>query len=256
MVFFKKTPTEEVCNGNGVLTMNVSRTQAGAQFEFVIYKLPDVAAPFRVTNGIQASGPNFSVLEHVETAFPSGNYRIIATQTLGTETNQQTADVTIDDNKQNLIFTASERTICGGGEITVNVTEGNTSVFSVLEDCNNYRHTELVRFNGQETIPGYVFPLNITITVDNPINPGSPTIINDTWTSNAQNNSAYSIPFYSDQSYNYEIEVTDACGNHDSRVDVIEAKSAFRFRFLWLCFYRNNYSWPHSRVRVSKTKVL
>jgi len=165
------TPTEEVCNGNGVLTMNVSRTQAGAQFEFVIYKLPDVAAPFRVTNGIQASGPNFSVLEHVETAFPSGNYRIIGEITVNvTEGNAITYE--IRDLSNSVIIAPQASNVLTpvppgdylvvvsdacNDEFTQGITISNpvasygvernffannsTSVFSVLEDCNNYRHT-------------------------------------------------------------------------------------------------------------------
>ncbi|WP_407557906.1 hypothetical protein, partial [Winogradskyella sp. 4-2091] len=288
-------PTDEVCTGNGILTMDITDTQEGAEFEFVIYQLPDTTTPFRVSNGIEPSGPDFTTFQHIETSFPAGNYRVIATQTLGTQTNQETQEAVINDNTEDLIFTATETTICGGGEITANVTTGtaisyelrdssntviippqasdiltpvppgdhivvvidacgdeftqgitistpdanygfyryvwsdNTSVFRVLQDCNNYLHTERISFNGSYTIPDYVFPIEITITVEDPSNPGSPTIINDTWASDAQNDSAYTIPFYTGESYDYTIEISDNCGNTETRNETIDADSRVRF---------------------------
>ncbi|NRD21586.1 SprB repeat-containing protein, partial [Winogradskyella eckloniae] len=289
-------PTDEVCTGNGILTMDITDTQNGAEFEFVIYQLPDTATPFRVSNGISPTGPDFSIFEHEETSFPAGNYRVVATQTLGTQTNQQIQDATINDNTEDLIFTATESTICDGADITVNVTTGtavsyelrdssntiiispqasnvltsvtpgdyivvvtdscgdeftqgititspeanyyfyryiwsdNTSGFRVLQDCNNYLHTERIRFNGSYTIPDYIFPIDILITVENPANPSAPTIITDTWTSNLQNESAYSIPFYSGETYDYTIEITDNCGNNRIKNETIEAESHVEFQ--------------------------
>ncbi|WP_400080000.1 Ig-like domain-containing protein [Winogradskyella sp. R77965] len=290
------TPTDEFCNGNGILTIDIDSTQEGAEFEFVIYQMPDNATPFRVTNGIAPIGPNFTEFQHIETSFPAGNYRVVATQTLGTQTNQKLKNASIEDNREELIFTATESTICDGGEITVNVTTGtattyelrnpsntviippqtsniltpvspgnylvvvsdacedeftqgitittpvenysfynyvwseNTNGFTFLQDCTNYLHSEELLINGSSTLPDYVFPIDILITVENPSNPGSPTIITDTWTSNAQNDSEYSIPFYSGQSYAYSFEITDACGNNDIRNETINAQSQVQFQ--------------------------
>ena len=49
------TPTPQTCTGNGQITINITNTEAGAEFEFLIYQLPNTVTPIRVTSGIIAT---------------------------------------------------------------------------------------------------------------------------------------------------------------------------------------------------------
>src|SRR5690606_37514768 len=71
------TPVDQTCAGNGQIVIDITNTEAGAEFEFQIYQLPNISTTFRVTNGIIASG---NTLSHIETSLPVGNFRITATQ--------------------------------------------------------------------------------------------------------------------------------------------------------------------------------
>ena len=48
------TPTDETCTGNGQITMDIGNTEAGAEFEFLIYQLPNTVTPFRVIDNVIA----------------------------------------------------------------------------------------------------------------------------------------------------------------------------------------------------------
>lgn len=108
------SPTNESCTQNGTLTFTVGSTTAGASIVFSVYKLPNTTVPVAVGGNTLVSG------------LQSGDYLVIAVQSLGAQSNSQQQQVTIIDTIVDLDYTLSqlpER--CGNdGKITVNVTEG------------------------------------------------------------------------------------------------------------------------------------
>ncbi|CAM1368751.1 hypothetical protein TSEDIMI_60055 [Tenacibaculum sediminilitoris] len=282
------TPTDETCTGNGEITIDINGTQTGADFELQFYQLPNTATSYAVNTA--TSGGN--TLQYIKTNLPSGNWQVTAIQTVGIETNQQTATVTIGDNRVPLAFTAKSDLLCANEhEVNVNVTAGNpvtyelrditnnvvitpqasstlspvaagdyivvvTDVcgdsaslgitiadisvnysvfrkvrsiygFYALEDCSTYNHIDRVLFNGSaNAIPDALFPIQLTYTVEDPLG-GAPTVINSTWNSGTYEEQV-SIPFYDGQTYNYTVDLVDACGNTYSQTDIIRAAPNFR----------------------------
>lgn len=108
------TKTDESCPGNGTLTFNSTNTTSGATINYKIYKLPNL------TSEIANISTNFLG------GLSEGTYRIVATQTLGSESNTQTQEITINNVVIPLDFgLSSENAICGNdGSITVTITSG------------------------------------------------------------------------------------------------------------------------------------
>ncbi|MBL4745869.1 MAG: DUF11 domain-containing protein, partial [Flavobacteriaceae bacterium] len=287
------TPSDETCIGNGEITVDITGTQDGAVFEFVLYHLPNIVVPLKVNSDIVPTGPDFTILQHLENHLPAGEYRLVVTQTVGLETNQQTADVTISNSEEGLVYTTSESYTCDTTIITVDVTKGNpltyelrdllnnvviaaqasnvltpvaagdyrvvvtdvcnhgvtkrievsdnpsryfwstsynegeTSFVYQIEECATATHTMTLGYNGAGPLADYIFPLDISLEIEDPYNPGSPTIITDTWVDNSQNNKKYTIPFYPSKSYTASLTVTDACGVSKTLVRTVERKPFF-----------------------------
>ncbi|WP_028890685.1 gliding motility-associated C-terminal domain-containing protein [Tenacibaculum sp. 47A_GOM-205m] len=284
------TPVDETCTGNGQFIIDIDNTETGAEFEFTIYESSNLVTPIRVES-TTATG---TTLQHTISALPSGTYHVIVTQTVGIETNQQEADVTIASNIENLAFTLSQEPLCSGADITVNVTAGNpdtyelydtsntlvtgpqaSNIFSSVaagdytvvvtdvcgnstslgvtvtddpavygiqrnngiygfwtkEDCNTIRHIEKLQYNGGNNIPVVRFPIDVVIEIQDPFG-GPNTVINSTWTSNADNSQLVLIPFHDGQSYDYTVTYTDACGVVTTRTDTINATPSTRLRQL------------------------
>jgi len=110
------TPTNETCSGNGSAAISLQNTTPGATMQFSLYLLPDVATPLNQFSQNSVGGLN------------SGNYRILAVQTLGAESNSQSIDFVILEQTIPLVFqiVESASSICNqiGGILTVNVTSG------------------------------------------------------------------------------------------------------------------------------------
>src|SRR5690348_14839184 len=85
------TKTNETCTGNGSLTFNVSGTAPGATITYSIYLLPNTTTPIAVTSANTVTG------------LSAGNYRVVATQTLGVENNSKQSDISIANNIVNLV---------------------------------------------------------------------------------------------------------------------------------------------------------
>ncbi|WP_108246165.1 gliding motility-associated C-terminal domain-containing protein [Muricauda brasiliensis] len=128
------TPTDETCTGNGQITMDIGNTEAGAEFEFLIYQLPNTVTPFRVIDNVIATGPT---LTYTETALPNSDFQVVATQVVGAESNQKTENVTISNTMESLSFTLSQTPICSGVEIHVNVTAGHPSTYELRDESDN-----------------------------------------------------------------------------------------------------------------------
>ncbi|MFV0471691.1 MAG: hypothetical protein ACK5L7_06615, partial [Paludibacteraceae bacterium] len=128
------TPVHMTCTGNGQIVIDIADTQAGAVFDLFVYQLPNTTNPIRTISDIPATG---TTLTHTETGFTNGSYRVLAIQTFGTETNQKTADVTINDVRQNLAFTVTQTAACAGNStLTVNVTAGHPANYKLLNSSN------------------------------------------------------------------------------------------------------------------------
>ncbi len=112
------TKTDENCPGNGTLTFSSANTAAGATINYKIYKLPNL------TSEIANLSTNFLG------GLSEGTYRVIATQSLGAESNTQTQEITINNIVVPLVFgLSSNNAVCGNdGSITVTATSG-TAVF-------------------------------------------------------------------------------------------------------------------------------
>ncbi len=116
------TPTGETCSGNGMLAFTVSNTTPGASIVYTIYHLPDVTTPIAITGSASVTG------------LVAGNYRVVATQSLGAQSNTQQQDVTIVNQIAPFLYSlTSQRVICGNdGKITVTVTQGTAVNYEII----------------------------------------------------------------------------------------------------------------------------
>lgn len=116
------TKTDETCGDNGSLTFSVSNTTPGAVMIYSIYLLPNTTTPVSVQSATSLSG------------LGAGNYRVVATQSLGGNTGFQQGDITIADLVQILNYQINGlNEICGNdGSITVNVTNGSAVGYEIF----------------------------------------------------------------------------------------------------------------------------
>jgi len=253
------TPAPQTCLGNGSLTFAVSGTTAGSSIDYNVYLLPNTTTPVTTVTTPSATG------------LVAGTYQVVATQSLGGQSNTATATAVIANNVIPLTYTLAPTQVrCGtDGKITVNVTGGTAATYEitsgpvtapvqtsnvfnnlppglynvrVYDTCGEAVVTSitLVQLNTTITIdpvsfPGgelpscttiniehhyycpanldIFFPLTFTYTVTPP-GGGAPTIITETVAGGADDNViGTTIPFYHDQQYNYNLVITDACGN-------------------------------------------
>lgn len=117
------TFTHETCTANGTLNFTVSGTNPVANIIYTIYLLPNTTSPFRTVSTNSLSGLN------------AGNYRIVATQSLGTASNSQQRDVTLLNQVAPLEINMAtgDNTACGAnGIITVSVTSGVATGYEII----------------------------------------------------------------------------------------------------------------------------
>lgn len=116
------TKTDETCFGNGSLTFEVSNLTPDATVFYAIYLLPDTDNPIAV------------ITENTLGSLTSGEYRVIATQTLDDESNTQQEDITID----NLIVdfaievTSADEACSNGATIVVNALTGELAECEII----------------------------------------------------------------------------------------------------------------------------
>ncbi len=106
--------TDQTCLGNGTMTFSVSGTAPGSSVLYSIYEFPNLTTPMAVQSA--------SVLGSLS----AGSYNVVATQSLGSQTNTQETDVTIENHIQQLQYNLQGvNAVCGpNGKIIVNVTSG------------------------------------------------------------------------------------------------------------------------------------
>lgn len=116
------TGTDETCNRNGTLSFTVSGTHPNAGIIYTIYKLPVLNSPYATVSTNSLSG------------LTGGTYRVIATQTLGTENNQKQKDYVINSTVEFLEFnmTFSDINCSLNRNLIVNVTSGNPIGYEII----------------------------------------------------------------------------------------------------------------------------
>lgn len=117
------TFTHETCTTNGTMNFTVSGTNPAANITYTIYLLPDTTNPYRTVSTNTLSG------------LSAGNYRVVATQSLGTANNSQQKDVTLLNQVAPLEFNMGSGTnnACGSsGVITVTVTSGTATGYEII----------------------------------------------------------------------------------------------------------------------------
>jgi len=108
-------PSNETCVNNGGIAITTSNTTAGATIKYSLYELPNTTTPIA-----QFSADSFTGLN-------SGDYRLVATQTLGESSNSDFFDFTINDGRIPLEFGVVLSTVTDCDQtvtLTVNVTSG------------------------------------------------------------------------------------------------------------------------------------
>lgn len=262
------TPTPQTCFGNGQLSFSVSGTNNSASLDYAVYLLPNTTTPITVTT------------DNIATGLGAGDYLVIATQSLGADSNTSSTEVTISNQVVPLSYTLTPTHVhCGNdGAITVNVNSGNPVSYEIIDgpvtaplqsdnvfnnlpvgvyvvrtyddcgegivvtiqltqittnvdlqlvnfpipelpDCNTISVGNIYSMgaNSQEIF----WPLTFEYTVYPP-GGGTPTIVTEVLPSGSETepvNFIADIPFYHNQEYYYDLEVTDVCGNVFTRDD-------------------------------------
>lgn len=116
------TATNETCSGNGTLNFSVTNTTVGATIVYNVYLLPNTTTPIGITTNATLTGLN------------AGNYQVVASQSLGSETNSQQQNITILNQIQNLTFSIFDQKVkCGNdGVLTAVVTSGTAVSYELL----------------------------------------------------------------------------------------------------------------------------
>lgn len=116
------TAVTESCTANGTLNFNATNTTAGATVIYRIFHLPDTTTPIAVLS------------TNTFTGLVAGNYRVIATQSLGNLSNMQQQDAVITNTIDPLdYYIQSSAEVCGDdGKITIQVTEGNAVSYEIF----------------------------------------------------------------------------------------------------------------------------
>ena len=127
--------TPETCPNNGTLTWTTSGTTSGSIMMYSVYKSPNFTTPIVSTSSTGISG------------LAAGTYRVIATQSLGTQSNQATSsDVSISNNLVPLTYTVGNivNESCGNdGRFAINVSSGRPPyTYQLLDSSLNVITTQ------------------------------------------------------------------------------------------------------------------
>ncbi|MFY0484008.1 gliding motility-associated C-terminal domain-containing protein [Flavobacterium sp. PLA-1-15] len=114
------TVTNETCEDNGSISFNATGITPSASIIYSIYLLPNTTTAVGTTSGNTYSG------------LSSGTYRIIATQSLGTESNSQQQDVTVLNQVVQLEYSMTGASHLCDQKITLNVTQGIPVQYEII----------------------------------------------------------------------------------------------------------------------------
>ena len=198
---FFVVPSPETCTGNGSLTFIPSNVDVNGNIVYTIYKFPDLVVPIAITSSTILNG------------LTSGNYKVIARETVNGILTSQEVDVVVANNFTPLVYSilSLNQACTSSSTITVNTVTGlpvnyeifegpilyplqSSNVFSglsvgvykirVFDSCGNgYVQTFTVILNQAGltiAAPSYTNtnPINCNFTVaNNTITPASGTVI-------------------------------------------------------------------------------
>lgn len=115
--------TDETCLGNGSITINVTNVTQQATMLYKVYHLPDVTNPIAILT-----------TDNTVNSLTSGAYRVVAIQALGSQSNSQQQDVTINNAITNYTFSvaAANQSCADGGNIVVNTITGYPAAYEIM----------------------------------------------------------------------------------------------------------------------------
>ncbi len=116
------TPTPQTCLGNGSLAFAVAGTEAGSTMAYEVYLLPNTTTPVA------------TVTTNTVTSLVAGDYLVIATQSLGAQSNTAQANVTITNLVQPLTYTIVPTHVrCpGDGKLNVTINSGTVASYQLI----------------------------------------------------------------------------------------------------------------------------
>lgn len=116
------TKIDETCTANGELYFSVANTTAGATMLYSVYRLPNVATPISVQSATSLTG------------LIAGSYRVVATQSLGSQSGTQQQEVTIDDEVDTLTYqiTGNDEVCSFDGSIIVTALTGTAVSYEIF----------------------------------------------------------------------------------------------------------------------------
>lgn len=150
------TPTNETCPGNGSLTFNVSNTAPNGSIVYFVYKLPNVTTPY-------ASGP-----ANVVNGLVAGNYRVIARETVGSNTTTQQQDITITSSFEALTYTVQSTTqACSNtANISVIVNTGTAATYAIISGPATFPAQTSNTFSG---LTSGIYRISVTDSCSNSV---------------------------------------------------------------------------------------
>lgn len=116
--------TDEICTNNGTITLNAVNVTPGATVVYRLYLAPDFTTSISETTGNSFSG------------LAGGNYRVVATQSLGDLSNTATINEVIENLVEDLDFeiTDSSGEDCElTAQLVVNVLSGNAALYEIFQ---------------------------------------------------------------------------------------------------------------------------
>src|SRR5690606_16033645 len=144
--------------------MTVSGTTAGATLFYTLYLSEDTGTAIA-----QTSTNTFNNLS-------SGNYVVVATQTLGTVQNTQSRTTTIVDETTSLDFDISQGGACDTADLIVNIQSGNAVAYELLSGPVTAPPQASNIFSG---LPEGTFTVRVFDTCDNALSKTFTIILNN-----------------------------------------------------------------------------
>lgn len=115
------TVSDETCNGNGSMLFAINNATPGSGFEYTVYKLPDQTNPISISSANTLG------------SLAEGEYKVVAVQSLGQESNTEIAQATIVKIPAPLDFyvSATNQACVEGANMIVTVTEGTGVLYEI-----------------------------------------------------------------------------------------------------------------------------
>ncbi len=115
------TATPESCPGNGSITFSITNANPDATLSYVVFKLPNTTVPYATPTTPQING------------LTTGDYLVVATETIGNQTTTQQSTISITATYTPLTYTVNyQNQSCSDvSNVTVNVNTGTASGFEI-----------------------------------------------------------------------------------------------------------------------------